>query len=331
MKIVVAQGSGNNRPYHEALEAEGHEVVSPSKGSGTDAEIAALAAGAQVLVRLAASRSLIEAMPSVWAVVGHAVGFDKIDVDAATDHGVLVCNSPAPENVNGVAETTIGFMVALAKRIHRKEARLRAGGWTDQSDRGVLLWRKTAGIIGLGRIGSAVARRLMGWDMRIIAHSPRTDPAYAATLGVELVSLDQLLRESDFVTLHLPSREENQGLLGAAELGLMKQGAFLVNTARGGMVDEGALARLVRDERLAGVALDVFEREPLQADSPLRDLDPERVILTPHSGSSSLESAQGNLQRALQNVRTVLRREMPEDTVNPRIEGQWRALTTTED
>ena len=180
------------------------------------------------------------------------------------------------------------------------------------------------GIVGLGRIGGAVAERLAGWGWRLLACAPTVPPEAAARLGVELVDLPELLRAADVVTLHASMRPGNRHLIGAAELALMRPGAYLVNMARGELVDTEALVAAVRSGHLAGVALDVFEDEPLPAAGPLRALDPDRVILTPHTRSNSLESRVGNLRACTENVLAIARGEAPPTTVNPEVLPHWR-------
>lgn len=329
MRVVVARAGGPPEEY-APLVAAGCEVVfirpwgDPVRRVPADETVAALAGGAEVLVSTDVPRAVIEAAPGLDAVVSSAVGYDRVDVDAATSRGILVCNSPSPENVNGVAEATIGLMVALTKGLTRKDRQMRDPGWGSPMDRGVLLWRRTVGIVGLGRIGRAVAERLGGWGVRLIACAPTASRDEAARLGVELVNLAQLLRSADIVTLHASTRPGNRHLIGAAELALMRPEAYLVNMARGELVDTDALVAALRAGRLAGAALDVFEEEPLPADSPLRTLDPDRVILTPHTLSNSLESREGNLRAAIANVLAIARGEAPPTTVNAEVLPRWR-------
>jgi phosphoglycerate dehydrogenase-like enzyme len=284
-----------------------------------DETIVSLAPGAEVLVSTDVPRSVIEAAPGLHAIVSSAIGYDRVDVAAATEHGILVCNSPSPENVNGVAEATIGLMIALTKGLTRKDRQMHDPGWGSPMDRGVLLWRRTVGIVGLGRIGRAVAARLAGWGVRVIAYAPTAPREEAERLGVEIVDLPVLLRTSDIVTPRVSMRPGNRHLVGAAELALMRPNAYLVNMARGEVVDTDALVDAVRAGRLAGVANDVYEEEPLPVDSPLRTLDPDRVILTPHTLSNSVESREGNLRALIENVLALARGEVQPTTVNPEV------------
>jgi D-3-phosphoglycerate dehydrogenase len=267
----------------------------------------------------------MELAPRLRLVVVPFIGTDRIDVPAATELGVLVANSPSPQNFIGVAEATIGLALMLLKRVKHNEAKLRRGEWGRRDDRGFLLWGKTVGLVGFGRVGTHVARRLGPWDLRLLAHDPYASPEQARMLNVELVDLITLLAESDIVSLHAVLTPETRRMIGEPELKAMKPTAFLVNTARGELVDEEALARAVEELWIAGAALDTFEQEPLPPGSPLRALDPERLILTPHNVSHSEAGRQANLQLALKTIITACNGELPEHVVNPQAVPRWRA------
>jgi len=224
-------------------------------------------------------------------VIGRAgVGIDNIDVDAATRKGITVVNTPASNTIS-TAEHTIALMLALARNIPKANSQLKSAVWQRGELIGTELRNKTLGIIGLGNVGSEVAKRARAFEMRIIAHDPFVSTNYANTLKVSLVSLDQLLEEADFINLHVPLTESTEGLIGAKELTKMKPTARIINTARGGLVDEGALAKAVEDGKIAGAAFDVFCTEPLTA-SPL--FEDDRIIVTPHLAASTIE-AQANI------------------------------------
>jgi len=212
----------------------------------------------------------------------------------------------------------------LMKRIKHNDAKVRRGEWAKREDRGEFLFGKTVGLVGLGRVGSHVARRLVNWDVRLIASDPYVDARYAETLAVTLVDLDTLLAESDVVSLHVVLTDETRGLIGEKELRKMKPGAFLVNTARGEAVDEEAVARAVSESWIAGAALDAFGREPLQADSPLRAVDPERLILTPHNVAHSEAGRVANHRLAFEQILAAGRGEPPAHVVNPDAIPRWR-------
>ena len=220
-------------------------------------------------------------------VIGRAgVGTDNIDVEAATRRGIVVVNSPEG-NIGSAAEHTIALLLALARNIPQAHLRLKQGVWEREKFTGVEVRNKILGIVGLGRVGSEVARRAKGLGMKLIAYDPLVSLDYAKDLGVEPVSKEELLRSADFITLHLPLSEATKGFIGARELALMKPSARLINTARGGIVDEEALYRAVEGGRIAGAAVDVFTEEPT-TDSIL--LKSDKIIVTPHLGASTVEA-----------------------------------------
>src|SRR5215207_7307165 len=207
------------------------------------------------------SRPVITGTERLQLVIVPFIGVDKIDIGAATGHGVLVANSPTPENFVAVAEAAIAMMLMLLKRVKHNEAKLRRGAWAQREDRGEFLFDKTVGLIGLGRVGARVARRLAGWDVRLIATDPYVDPARAAELGVTLVDLPTLLAESDVVSLHPSLTAATRRMIDEKALRRMKPTAVLVNTARGEVADEEAVARAVEERWIAGAALDAFTKE----------------------------------------------------------------------
>lgn len=220
--------------------------------------------------------------------IGRAgIGVDNIDVSSATRRGIVVMNTPGGNNVT-TAEHAITMMLALARSIPQATASMKAGRWEKSSFTGSEVCNKTLGIIGIGNIGRLVAERAQGLRMKVIAHDPFLTEEKAAQLGVELVDWDALLARSDFLSLHTPLTAETRNLIDAAALARMKPTARLINCSRGGIVDEEALASALREERLAGAALDVFEEEPPPADHPLLQID--RFICTPHLGAATKEA-----------------------------------------
>ena len=199
--------------------------------------------------------------PQLRVVARAGVGLDNVDVEAATRAGVMVVNAPT-SNIVSAAEHAVGLLLAVARNVPQAAASLRAGEWKRSAFTGVELDGKVAGILGLGRIGVLVAERLSAFGMCVIAYDPYVPPARAAQLGVRLASLDELLSEADFITVHLPKNAETVGLVGDKELHLVKPGVRIVNAARGGIVDEQALALALREGRVAGAAIDVFAAEP---------------------------------------------------------------------
>jgi D-3-phosphoglycerate dehydrogenase len=236
-------------------------------------------------------------------VVGRAgVGVDNIDVEAATSAGVAVVNAPTA-NTLAAAEHTMALMLALARRVAGADASMRRGEWRRADFIGTELGGKTLGIVGLGRVGLAVADRARAFAMNLLGSDPLVSADAAATYGVRLVDVDELLANSDVVTLHVPLVAQTRGLLDSARLARMKQGALLVNVARGGVVDEAALADALASGQLGGAAIDVFEREPL-GDSAL--LSAPNTILTPHLGASTAEAQARASLEVVQGVLDVL-------------------------
>lgn len=232
-------------------------------------------------------------------IVGRAgIGVDNIDVAAATDRGILVINAPLG-NVRSTAEHTVGLIFALARRIPTADRAVRDGSWKSGYE-GIQLAGKRLGLIGAGKVGRQVAAMAAGIGMDVVAHDPFLPKEAWRELGLRSVSLHQLLETSDVVTVHIPLSDETRGLLGRAELARMRPDAFLVNCARGGLVDEAALAEALGHGRLAGAAVDVFDQEP-PVDSPL--LDAPNIVLTPHVAASTREAqAQVSLDIARQIV-----------------------------
>jgi D-3-phosphoglycerate dehydrogenase len=221
-------------------------------------------------------------------VVGRAgVGLDNIDVEVANRLGIAVLNSPGG-NVISAAELTLGLMLALVRNIAQASASLKRGEWERIRFRGAELYRKTLGLVGAGRIGSEVTRRARAMGMQVLVYDPYLSRERAEEMSAEPTALATLLARADIVSIHTPLTEETHGLLGAEELALMKPTAYLVNAARGGVVDEAALFAALREKRLAGAALDVFEQEPPPLDHPLLKLD--NVLAVPHLGAATREA-----------------------------------------
>ena len=243
------------------------------------------------------------------------VGYDTIDMPAATEHGVFVCITP-PAVRRPVAEGIMALLLAITKRIPVKDDIVRTGAWERiPHTMGVALAGRTLGSVGVGNIGADFFRLAKPFDLgRMLAADPYVTADQAAALGVELVDLDTLLRESDFVCINCPLTRETFHLIGEEQLRRMKPTAFLVNTARGPIVDQAALIRALQERRIAGAALDVFEEEPLPLPNPLTELD--NVILAPHAIAWTDQMARDNSMIACNNVLTVLRGEIPQHTVN---------------
>jgi D-3-phosphoglycerate dehydrogenase len=265
-----------------------HGTVEVRTGLTPD-ELLAAVRGCQALIvrsETKVTRRVIEAGTELRVIGRAGVGVDNIDVEAATSRGVVVVNAPAGNTI-AVAEHTIGLLLAVARHIPQASAALRAGQWQRSRFMGEEVRGKVLGIVGLGRIGREVARRAQGLEMRVIAYDPYVGAEHARRLGVEMTDLPSLLRTADFVSIHTPSTAQTLGLIGAAELSLLKRTAYIINCARGGIIDEAALREALESGGIAGAALDVFEKEP-PGDSPL--LQAENLIATPHLAASTQEA-----------------------------------------
>jgi phosphoglycerate dehydrogenase-like enzyme len=330
---ILATGISGPAEELAPLREAGHEIVigrpldQPGRKPYTEHELVEAARDADVILAShleTISRAVMSAARRLRLVIVPFIGVDKIDVPAATELGVLVANSPTRENFIAVAEATVALMVVLLKRIKHNEAKLRRGEWARREDRGDFLYGKTVGIVGLGRIGSNVARRLAGWDVRLIASDPYVPPDRASLLGVTLVDLSTLLAEADVVTLHAALTEETRRLIDEKALRRMKPTAVLLNTARGELADEDAVAQALSEGWIAGAAIDAFTREPLPAASPLRDVDPERLILTPHNIAHSEAGRRANIALAIEQILAVGRGVPPAHVINGEAIARWR-------
>ncbi|HLJ10591.1 MAG TPA: NAD(P)-dependent oxidoreductase, partial [Planctomycetaceae bacterium] len=268
-----------------------------------------------VVLRPWMRREALQSAQSRLTVIGRSgAGYDKIDVEACTDCDIALFNAPLALN-HPTASTALLFMLALAKRLFAQDRVTRAGRWDLQADvMGDEILGRTLGIVGLGHSGRELVRLLAPFSMTVLAFSPHADPAEAQRLGVELVGLDELFRRSDFVSVHARPRPENRRMIGKSQLALMKPRAYFVNIARGELVDEEALVESLRERRIAGAALDVFEREPLPADDPLIKLD--NVILTPHWSASTRDVWRATGRAMIDGMLRAARGEIPDNVVN---------------
>lgn len=287
---------------------------------GTDRPslLAALAGASAVLVRSATQidAEALAAAPGLKVVARAGVGLDNVDIKAATTAGVMVVNAPT-SNIISAAELTVGHILSLARRIPAAHASLSQGQWKRSSFTGTELFEKTVGIIGLGRIGALIAARLNGFDMRVVAYDPYVTSARAQQLGVQLVSLDELIEQSDFVTIHMPKTPETTGMIGAEQLKAMKPTAYVVNVARGGLIDEDALFDALTAGEIAGAGLDVFTSEPPKPDSSAARLQGlPNVVVTPHLGASTDEAQEKAGVSVARSVRLALGGELVPDAVN---------------
>lgn len=284
---------------------------------GTDrpALFAALSEADAVLIRSATKMDAeaIAAGGSTLKVIARAgVGLDNVDIKAATTAGVMVVNAPT-SNIISAAELTIAHLLSLARHVPPAHASLAAGEWKRSKYTGVELYEKTLGIIGLGRIGALITHRMQAFGMNVVAYDPYVTAARAQQLGVTLLSLDELLAQSDFVTIHMPKTPETTGMIGTAELQKMKPTAFIVNVARGGLIDEAALVEALKAGEIAGAGLDVFTSEPPK-DAALTSLP--NVVVTPHLGASTDEAQEKAGVSVAKSVRLALGGELVPDAVN---------------
>ena len=247
---------------------------------------------------------VIEAATKLKVVGRAGVGVDNVDVEAATRRGIIVMNTPGGNTIS-TAEHAFSLMMSIARNIPQAQATMRAGKWDRKSFEGVELYSKTLAILGMGRIGTEFARRAMAFGMRVLAYDPYLSSSRARALQVELVEkLDDILPHADFITMHMPLTDETHHMLDARRLGLCKKGVRIVNCARGGLIDEPALAECLKSGQVAAAALDVYETEPPPADFALRDLP--NLVMTPHLGASTAEAQESVGIEIAQQIRAAL-------------------------
>jgi D-3-phosphoglycerate dehydrogenase len=297
---VCLEKSAKERPVKILISDKTHEIcartlqgfrglsVVEKPGLGPEELLAAVSDAAALIVRSATrvTREVITAAQALKVIGRAGAGVDNIDVPAASERGIVVMNTPGG-NANAVAELTLGMMFALARSIPRADASMKAGRWEKKQLEGGELAGKTLGLVGVGKVGARVARKAACLDMKVLAADPLVPEAEIRALGAEPVSLERLLAESDFLSVHAPKNSETAGMLSRDAFARLKPGAFLINCARGGIVVESDLLEALEQGRLAGAAMDVYEQEPPQeralAEHP-------RVIATPHIGASTREA-----------------------------------------
>jgi D-3-phosphoglycerate dehydrogenase len=259
-----------------------------------EAELLPLVAEVEALVvrsETKITRRVIEAAPKLKVVGRAGVGVDNVDVEAATQRGIVVMNTPSGNTIS-TAELTFSMLMALARHIPQAHGSMKAGEWNRKAFSGTELYSKTLGVLGMGRIGTEVARRAQAFGMTVLAYDPYLSAARAKAMGVETLSLEELYARADFITVHMPMTEETKGMINATTMAKMKKGVRLLNCARGGIIIENDLVDAIKSGQVAGAALDVYESEPLAKDHPLRALP--QVIMTPHLGAST-DEAQENV------------------------------------
>lgn len=321
-KIFVTRNIPGN--HLERLKEAGYEVsVSDIERPFTQEELLEKGKGVDALVTLLTDRingDVVDAIgPQLKIVSNYAVGFDNIDVVPLTERGIVVCNTPSEEVNQAVAEHTWALISALSRRVVEADESVKRGafkGWEPDIFLGISLSGKTLGIIGLGRIGTMVARLARGFGINVIYNKRSPDTEIERQLGVKFVSLDDLLATSDVVTLHVPLTDETRHMINKTTLSKMKKGSYLVNTARGPVVAEHDLVEALRSGHLAGVGLDVYDNEP--------NIDPEligmeNVILTPHIASATHEAREKMGELAVGAILDTFSNKKPENLVNPEV------------
>jgi D-3-phosphoglycerate dehydrogenase len=261
-------------------------------------------------------RAVFESAERLKVVSRHGMGVDAVDLQAATEHGVLVTNTPHV-NAVAVAEHALALMLGLLRRIPAADASVKAGRWEGLKFMGGELYGKTLGIVGLGAIGVELARRARGLGMNVLYVKRRRSLELEEQLGLTFKPLKELLKESDIVSIHLPLTDETKGLIGEEEIASMKPNAYIINTARGGIINLNALTQALKAGRLAGAALDVYDSEPPNFNHPLFKL--ENVILTPHIAAYTVEAVRRMDITAAENILKALKGQIPEHVVNKEV------------
>jgi phosphoglycerate dehydrogenase-like enzyme len=324
-KVLIAPQTlaGVDAPYLHTLRQAGFDLVFPAKPLQlTEDELFRALEG--VSAALAGSepytRRVLAAHPRLRVVARAGVGYDAVDLAAASEHGVAVTIAPNT-NHDSVAEHTFALILGLAKDLVPQHVSVKAGQWPRKAN--LPLRGRALGIVGLGRIGKAVATRGAAFGMRLLAYEPYPDAAFVKQYNITLLPFERLLAEADFVTLHIPLAAEAKYLICRKTLALMKPTAFLVNTARGGLVCEADLLEALRERRIAGAALDVFEQEPVDGGNPLFGLD--NLLVTPHAAGVDLQSRDDMALSAAQAIVDLSRGGWPaEKVVNPDVKAKFR-------
>ncbi len=323
-KVKICALSSDDGPHFSILEAAGFEVIPGRRdvGGWTEQEVIDAINGCVAVVAGAEpyTRRVIETAPQLRVLARTGVGFDAIDVQACDDHGVVICTTPGV-NHDSVGEHAIAMLLALGRGFPDLDQRVRQGQWKRIFRPRVM--GKALGIVGLGRIGKATAWRAASLGMKVIAHEPFPDRVFCSEWKIELVSLDDLLARSDYVSLHNPLTPESKHLMNAARFAQMKRGAFLINTSRGGLVDEKSLVVALQSGQIAGAGLDVFEKEPLPLDSPLITMS--NVLLSGHVAGTDEEARRASQQMAAELIVALRNGEWPQQAIqNLRGVTNWK-------
>ncbi len=317
--LVVSDSLREQRPAVEALERSGHAITYvdalvpfaeiAGRGLADLSAVDAVVTG-RVMSLDAAALALV---PRARVIALHTSGSDNVDLPEATRRSIVVTNVKGV-NCEQCAEFSVGLILAVTRQIRTGDVAIRQGLWASRTQTSLDLYGATVGVVGLGLIGKAAVRRLKAFGVRLLCHTRTPDPDFAAEMGMDYVDLDTLLRKADVVSLYASLSEQTRRMIGAREIGLMKPTAYLVNIARGELIHEPALVEALRQGRIAGAGLDVFETEPLM-DSPLFDLD--NVVLTPHQAGLAASAKVGAALRAVNNALAALEGRLPPDAINP--------------
>ena len=315
MKILITPRSfaSISKSPMEMLEEKGYEIIKNETGKPlNNKEMSVLIEDVDgIIIGIDdLNAEIIKHAHNLNVISKYGVGVDNIDIKAATAQGIVVTNTPTA-NIDAVADLTFALMLALARRIPEADRETKAGNW--KKFIGTSVWRKKLGVIGLGKIGRQVVKRARGFKMEILCYDIIQDEEFARQFGVRHVDLETLLKESDYITIHVPLNNATKGMIGYKELDMLNENAFLINTSRGGIIDESALCDALKNNKIKGAALDAYEKEPLE-NSPLMEL--ENVIMTPHNGAYTKEAINNMGIQAAQNLIDVLEGREPENRIN---------------
>ena len=291
-------------------------LISVDCASEDDVVKAAKEADVLLVIHAKMTRRVFESLPKLKAIVRYGIGYDTVDVDAATDNGVLVINIP-DFCLQEVSDHALAMVLACARQLFRLNDGTKSGNWVESQmilPKVPALYEQTLGIVGCGNIGRLTAGKAKCFGLRTIGYDPYVEESIARDAGITLMALPQLLQESDYITIHALLNEETRHLIGENELKMMKPTAYLINTARGSVIDEAALIRALKERRIAGAGLDVFEQEPISLDNPL--LKMENVIITPHNAGSSAAAAKRLKLSVAKETSNVLLGKWPRNVVN---------------
>lgn len=315
MKILITPRSfaSISKNPMEMLEEKGYEIIKNETGKPlNNKEMSVLIEDVDgIIIGIDdLNAGIIKQAHNLNVISKYGVGVDNIDIEAATTQGIVITNTPKA-NIDAVADLTFALMLALARRIPEADRETKAGYW--KKFIGTSVWRKKLGVIGLGKIGRQVVKRARGFEMEILCYDIIQDEEFARQFGVRYIDLETLLKESDYITIHTPLNNATKGMIGYKELEMINENAFLINTSRGGIIDEKALYDALKNNKIKGAALDSYKEEPLE-NSPLVEL--ENIIMTSHNGAYTKEAINNMGIQAAQNLIDVLEGREPENRIN---------------